>query len=124
MCASILRRYSLRAYSGETSIAAPAFSMSTSSTGSRNFGLISCGSSMWNSTTSLPLIAQRLDGLDDRSGLLVKIGDHHHDAAAVQEILKMHERLGEIGMRARLRLFDGVQQPEQLPLARGRLRRS
>ena len=46
--------------------------------------------------------AQRLDGLDDGVGLFVEIRKHHHDAAAVQEILKMDEGLGEIGARAGL----------------------
>ena len=44
---------------------------------------------------------------------------HDDDAAAVQEILKMDERLGEIGVRPGFGLLDGVQQPEELSLARG-----
>ena len=32
----------------------------------------------------------------------------------------MEKRLGEIRACSGLRLFDGVQQPEELPLARGR----
>ena len=34
------------------------------------------------------------------SGIFVEIRQHDHDAAPVQEILEMDERLGEIGMRA------------------------
>ena len=66
-------------------------------------------------------IAQRLHGFDDDFGLLVEIRDHHHDAAPPQELLKMDERLGEIGMRAGLRLLDGVRHAHELALARGGL---
>ena len=52
-------------------------------------------------------------------GLLVEIRDHDHDAAAPQELLKMDERLGEIGARAGLRLLDGVQHAHELALPRG-----
>ena len=105
-----LAAYSFLAYSGETS-SASCVSMSTSSTGSRNFGRISCGSRMWNSIDFVAVKPQRLDGLDDRLRLLVEIGDHDHDAAPLQELLEMKKRLGEIGARPELRLFDGVQQP-------------
>ena len=70
--------------------------------GSFSFGRISCGSRTWNRIRSLPRIAQRLDGVDHDFGLFVEIGDHHHDAAPPQELLKMDERLGEIGARAEL----------------------
>ena len=54
------------------------------------------------------------------SGVLVEIRKHHHQPAPPQEILEVGERLGEIGMRAGLGLFDGVQQAEELALPRGR----
>ena len=62
---------------------------------------------------------QRLYRLDDRLRLLVKIGKNDHDAAPVQELLKVHKWLGEIGVSADFRFFDPVQQAEQLPLPRG-----
>ena len=65
-------------------------------------------------------IAQRLDGADDLVRIGVEIGNHHHDAAPVQEILEVDKWLGEIRARARLGLFDGVQQAEELALAGGR----
>ncbi len=63
--------------------------------------------------------AQRLNRFDDDGRIFVKVRDHHHHAAAVQEILEVHKWLSEIGARAGVRLFDGVQQAEQLTLPRG-----
>ena len=53
------------------------------------------------------------------SGRLVEIGNEHDDAAAPQKLLEMVERLGEIGARARLGLFEAAQQPDELALPRG-----
>ena len=69
---------------GETSSDDAAFSMSTSSTGSRNFGAISCGSSTWKRITLVAAMPQRLHGVDDDLGRLVEIRNHHHDAAPAQ----------------------------------------
>ncbi len=63
---------------------------------------------------------QRFDGAHDFFGRFVEIGNHHHQAAAAQEFLKMEERLGEIGARARFGELQASQKPLQLPLARGR----
>ena len=40
-------------------------------------------------------IAQRLDDFDDLFGIGVEIGQHDHDAAAVQKLLKVEEGLGK-----------------------------
>ena len=102
MCASIFGGIRSRAYSGETS-SASLVSMSTSSTGSLNFGRDLLRIEDVKQDHFVAAKAQRLDGVDDRLGLLVEIGNHHHDAAPAQELLKMDERLGEIGARAELR---------------------
>ena len=57
-------------------------------------------------------------------GIVVEIGDDDDDAAAVQELLEVVERLGEIRARAAFGLFDGVQDAHELALARGGRRRS
>ena len=116
MCASIRWRYSSRAYSGETSSEAWESSISTSSTGSRNFGLDLLGIEDVKQDHFVAAIAQRLDGFDDVLRLLIEIREHDHDAAAVQEILEMDERLDEIGARRRrFGVLDGVQQTENWP---------
>ena len=80
-------------------------------------GRISCGSSTWKRTTSLPWKRKRLDGAHDGLRILVEIGDHDHDAAPMQEFLKVLQRLGKVGARARLRLLQPREQPLQLALA-------
>ena len=64
-------------------------------------------------------IAQGLDGFYNHLGAFVEVGNHYHDAAAAQKIHEVDERLGKIRVGTDHRLFDGVQQPEQLSLARG-----
>ena len=120
MCASILRRYSLRAYSGETSSDLVVFSMIEEQHGVAELRLDLLRIEHMKQDHFIAAIAQRLDGLDDDVRVLVEIRHHHHDAAPVQEILEVDERLGEIGVRPDLGLLDGVQQAEKLPLPRGR----
>ena len=43
-------------------------------------------------------VAQRLHRLYDDLGVLVEIRHDHHNAAAVQKILEMDKRLGEVGV--------------------------
>ena len=64
--------------------------------------------------------AQRRDGVDNGFRILVEIGDHDRDAAPMEEILKMLERLGKIGARARLGLFEAGKQARELSGPRGR----
>ena len=64
--------------------------------------------------------AQRLDGPDNVLGRIVKVGDEYHDSAAPQELLKMVERLGEVGAGARLGMFEAAQQADELSLPRRR----
>src|SRR5581483_5532134 len=64
--------------------------------------------------------AQRGGGIDDHLRVLPEIGDDRYQAAAVQELLKVQKRLGEIRARAEFRFLDAVQQPVQLSLTGGR----
>jgi hypothetical protein len=80
-------------------------SMSSSSTGSRNFGAISFGSSTWKQHHFIAAEAQRLDGLDDLFRLFVEIRDHEHDAARLQEFLEVDERAWRNRCACRLRPF-------------------
>jgi hypothetical protein len=66
--------------------------------------------------TSLPF-----HRLDDGLRILVEVRQDDHDPTAVQEVLKVYERLDEIGVRPDLGRFDGVQQAEELALASGGL---
>src|SRR5579864_2135256 len=63
---------------------------------------------------------QRFNRSYDVLRRIVKIGDEDDDSAAAQELLKMMQRLGEIGAGMRLRLFEAAQQAMQLPLPGGR----
>ena len=54
-----------------------------------------------------------------RFGILVKIGDHDGDAAAVEKFLKMMQRLGEIGARVGLGAFEGGEEATKLARPRG-----
>jgi hypothetical protein len=69
--------------------------------GSFRSGWISFGSRTWKQHHFVSVEAQRFDGAHDLFGRFVEIGNDHDQAAAAQEFLKMEERLGEIGARAR-----------------------
>ena len=94
-------------------------SRSTSVEGSPNFGPDFLGIEHVKQHDFVAVEAQRLDGPHDVFRRIVKIGNEHDDAAAPQELLKMFERLGEIGARVRLGLFQAAEQPMQLSLPRG-----
>ena len=93
-------------------------SRSTRVAGSRNSGRISFGIEHVEQNDFVAVEAQRLDGADDVFGRIVEIGNEHDHAAAAQELLKMMERFGEIGARARLGMLEARQQAMKLSLAR------
>ena len=82
-------------------------------------GRISFGSSTWNKHHLIAVVAQRLNGAHDARRVLIEIGEHDHNAAPMQKILEVQQRLVKVCAGMRLRLLQPGQQPVQLALPRG-----
>ena len=68
----------------------------------------------------IPVEAQRLDRPDDVLRRIVKVRDENHHSAAPQELLKVVERLREVGAGARLGMLETGEQAYELSLPRRR----
>src|SRR3981189_1224137 len=60
--------------------------------------------------------AQRLDGAHNLLRLLIEIRDHDRNAASMQQLLEMLQRLTEVRPRSRLRLFQSRKKSRKLAL--------
>src|ERR1700758_5186614 len=65
------------------------------------------------------MVTQRFDGADNVLRRREEIGNDHDHAALAQEVLEVEQRLGVVGTRARLRIFEAAQQTIKLALASG-----
>src|SRR4030081_2585737 len=68
----------------------------------------------------ISVTAQRLDRSDDFLRRFIKIGNKNHDSPPPEKLLKIVQRLGEIGSSAGFGLLPTAQQADKLSLPCGR----